>query len=144
MKWRFLYSVNKKITVSDWGFLSTDRESMIPCPIYLMKNTPISYSINFEDETISNFIQKTMRSPDINYIKDTLLTKLNFEEGKHILDIIITDIDGEKKRFTYGFNLPQTGIDSLKYNATIICENMGKEQNDRKSPNSVYVELIKL
>ena len=144
MKWRLLYSVNNKTTFSDWGMSSTDRETMTPCPIYLMKNTPISYGINFEDETVSKFFQETIQQPNINYIKDTLLTKLNFEEGNHVFDVIITDINGKKKRFEHNFKLSKNDIDNLKYNATIICENMSKEQHERKPTKSAYVELTKL
>lgn len=145
MKWVLLTSMNRKTTYSDWGISSTDRESMTPCPIYLTKNNPVSYSVHFEDDAATKAIQEMASNViDMNYVKDTLLTKMGYVEGNHIVDVIITDMDDSKKRFPHSFVMSKRDVDGLKYNATIVCENTKKEKHERTPTNSANVEISKL
>ena len=141
MKWWLLSSVNRKTTYADWGFSSTDRESMSPCPMYLTRNVPLSYCIHFDDEKLSKENQMTLLNQDANYIKDTILTNMNYEEGLHTLELDITDFDKNIKTFRYSFSLSKDEVDILKYNATIVTSNIGKPQNEKLSTRPIQVEL---
>ena len=130
------------ITDSEWGVSSRDSTSFTPCPMYLTKGTPVSYGIHFGDEKISKDFNDIIRgSNGHDYIRDTLLTNFNFHAGKHRIEIIFTDINGKKKIFPYSFELPTIDINKLKYNATIVCENLTNA--DKKEMPSAYIELGK-
>jgi len=141
MNWELLSSIYRRNSYSEWTS-SRETTSFTPCPMYLTKNNPVSYGIYFGDEKISKTFQDTLQSDKGNdYIRDTLLTQFNFQEGSYTAEIIFTDIKERKKSFLYDFKLSSLEVDRLKYNATIVCENL--VNSDKKMTNIANVEIIK-
>ena len=141
MNWELLSSIYKRSTYSEW-ISSRETTSFAPCPMYLTKGNPVSYGIYFGDERISKKIQETMQSEKgTDYIRDTLLTQFNFQEGDYRVEIVFTDIKERKKLFTYKFKLSTIDVDRMKYNAAIICDNLMTVE--KKPTNIVDIKLVK-
>jgi hypothetical protein len=138
MNWKTLFSIYKTNFRSEWG-TSQDYTSFAPCPMYLTKGNPISYRILFRDEKLDKDFYNIIESDKgSDYIRDTLLTNFNFHVGNHLLELIFTDIKGKKKTFAYKFELSESDIDNLKFNATIISD--GEKHADEEIKRA-YIEL---
>jgi len=147
MKWNLLASVHKKTTHMDWGLSSTDRETMQPCPLYLVQDRPVSYGIFFDNEELYKEFQSALQQYETlgkDKVNNTLLTKFSYQEGFHLFDVILTDINGKKERFPHSFTFDKLEKERLLNNVTFICENREKELKnvtDKQPYNSVTVDL---